>query len=195
MATTTEAAAAPTRLPRRRRYLIRGLLAVGFLLAVVSIFAVWANRQMLDADNWANTSSALLEHDAIRGQVSQTVVDEVYAKVDVAAEVGDALPPRLKPLAGPAANGLRELAQQRMNKVLGRPRIQQLWEAANRVTAQQFINIAEGKSKAITQSGNAVILDLRPLAVDLATRLGLPRTRAGREAHRCGLRSDRTSVE
>ena len=170
MATTAES----RRLPRRRRYLIRGLLAVGFLLAVISIFAVWANRQMLDADNWANTSSALLENDAIRGQISATVVDEVYAKVDVAAEVGNALPPRLKPLAGPAANGLRELAQQRMNKVLGRPRVQQLWESANRVTAQQFINIAEGNSKAITQSGNAVVLDLRPLAVNLTTRLGLP---------------------
>jgi hypothetical protein len=162
------------RLPRRRRYLVRGLLGLGAVLALVSIFAVWANRQMLDADHWADTSSRLLRDDDIRGQISQIAVDQVYANVDVRGEVANALPPRLQALAGPAANGLRELAQQRMNRVLQRPRVEQLWEAANRVTAQQFINIAKGDSKAITQNGNAVILDLRPIVLDLATRLGLP---------------------
>src|SRR5881394_831046 len=176
MATTAEA----TRLPRGRRYLVRGLVALGAVLAFLSIFAVWANRQMLDANHWADTSSRLLRDDDIRQQVSQIVVDQVYANVDVQGEVANALPPRLKPLAGPAANGLRELAQQRMNKVLQRPKVEQLWEAANRATAQQFINIAKGDSKAITQNGNAVVLDLRPIVLDLATRLGLPASTVGK---------------
>jgi hypothetical protein len=162
------------RLPRRRRYLVRGLLALGALLALLSIFAVWANRQMLDANHWADTSSRLLRDKDIRQQVSQIVVDQVYANVDVQGEVAKALPPRFKSLAGPAANGLRELAQQRMDRVLQRPRVENLWETANRVTAQQFIDIAEGHSKAITQNGNAVVLDLRPIVLELATRLGLP---------------------
>jgi uncharacterized membrane protein len=42
------------------------------------------------------------------------------------------------------------------------------------VTAQQFINIVENKSKAITLSGNAVYIDLRPLMGQLTTQLGLP---------------------
>jgi hypothetical protein len=162
------------RLPRRRRYTVRGLIALGALLSFLSIFAIWANRQMLDANHWADTSSRLLSDQHIRQQVSQIVVDQVYANVDVQGEVANALPPRLKSLAGPAANGLRELAQQRMNKVLQRPKVEQLWETANRVTAQQFIDIAEGHSKAITQNGNAVVLDLRPIVLELATRLGLP---------------------
>src|SRR3954451_4274447 len=166
----------PARLPRRRRYLVRGLLALASILAAVSIFALWANRQVLDENNWANTSSQLLDHPAIRGQIAQTAVDQVYANVDVAGQVESALPPRLKPLAGPAANGLRELAQKRITMALGRPRGQQLWAEANRLTAQQFINIAEGNSKAVTRQGNAVILDLRVIVLDLAQRLGLPAT-------------------
>jgi hypothetical protein len=168
------------RLPRRRRYLVRGLLGLGAILALLSIFAVWANRQMLDADHWADTSSRLLRDKDIRTQVSQIVVDQVYANVDVESEVANALPPRLKSLAGPAANGLRELAQQRMDRVLQRPRVEKLWETANRVTAQQFIDIAEGHSKAITQNGNAVVLDLRPIVLELATRLGLPKSTVDR---------------
>jgi hypothetical protein len=165
----------PAALPRGRRYAVRALLAGATLLAAVAIFAVWANRQLLDADNWADTSSALLDDPTIRTQVSGYLVDEVYANVDVGAQIAQGLPPRLKPLAGPVTSGLRDLAQRTTDRALGRPRIQQAWEQANRLTAQQFISIAEGDSRFVTSSGNAVILDLRSLVIDLIARLGLPR--------------------
>src|SRR4051812_28340100 len=104
---------------RGRRYGVRALLVLGTALAVVSIFAVFANRQVLNADNWADTSSALLDNPAVRTQVSAFLVDQVYANVDVRGEVARALPTRLQPLAGPAANGLRELSEKRTNLVLG----------------------------------------------------------------------------
>jgi putative oligomerization/nucleic acid binding protein len=172
------AAPAPGRLSRGRRYTIRGLLVVATILTILAVFAIWANRQILNANNWGNTSTALLASAEIRTQLSTFIVDQVYANVNVTGEVQSALPPRLKPLAGPAANGLRELAENRMNRLLQRPRIQEAWRAANEVTAQQFINIAEGKSRAITQQGNAVVLDLRPIVVQLTQRLGLPNSLA-----------------
>jgi hypothetical protein len=177
-ATGAEAPASSGRvvLPRGRRYAVRALLCGATVLAVVAIFAVWANRQLLDADNWADTSSAMLDNSAIRTQVSGYLVDEVYANVDVSGEIGRALPRRLKPIAGPATSGLRDLAQRTTYTALGRPRIQEAWKQANRITAQQFINIAEGNSKFVTSQGNAVILDLRSLVVDLVARLGLPRS-------------------
>jgi hypothetical protein len=176
MASTTPNPGAPAKSAHGRRWFVRGLLAGATLLAVLSVFAVWANRQVLNASNWADTSTALLQHPEIRTQVSGYLVDQVYANVDVAAAVGSRLPPRFKPLAGPAANALRDPAQQAIDGALGRPRLQQAWKEANRLTAQQFINIAEGKSGAVTSSGNAVILDLRVLVTNLAARLGLPRS-------------------
>ena len=41
----------------------------GRVLAVLAITAVFANRQVLNADNWADTSSALLEDEAIQAQL------------------------------------------------------------------------------------------------------------------------------
>lgn len=162
------------RLPRGRRYAVRALVVTATLIGIVAVFAVWANRQALNADNWADTSSALLENQAIRTQVANFLVDEVYANVDVSGQVESALPPRLKPLAGPAANGLRDLGQRTTTRILGRPRIQQAWKEANRLTAQQFIAVAEGESKVVTTSGDAVFLDLRPILAQLVLRLGLP---------------------
>ena len=161
---------------RAHRFVVPTLLVLGTLLAVVSIFAVFANRQVLNSDNWADTSSDLLASPAIRTQVSDFLVDQVYSNVDVKGEVAGALPKRLQPLAGPAANGLRELAEKRMNKLLGRPKVQEAWKGANRITAQQFINIAEGNSKAVTAQGNAVVLNLDVILKELIQRLGLPRS-------------------
>ena len=164
------------RLPRGRRYAIRALLCVATVLLFLGIFAVWANRQLLNEDNWAETSTQLLQNDAVRTQVSGFLVDQLYANVDVAGEVRAALPPRLKPLASAAAGGVRNLAQQATDQALQRPRVQEFWRAASRLTARQFINIAKGNSRAITSSGNAVVLDLRVVLTDIATRLGLPST-------------------
>src|SRR3954469_19963140 len=174
------ASVSPAPLTAGRRWTVRGLVALATLLLVFAIFAVFANRQVLNSDNWANTSTDLLANSAIRTQVTNTLVDSLYANVNVQAQVARALPPRLRGLSGPAANGLQSLAEQRINRFLERPKVQDLWKQANRLTAQQFINIAEGKSGAITSQGNAVILDLRVMLVNLARRLGLPGTLVGK---------------
>ena len=51
---------------RGRRIGVDALLVLGTLLWTALGFAVWANRQALDTDNWVDTSSALLEDDEIR---------------------------------------------------------------------------------------------------------------------------------
>ena len=169
-----DAERSPRTTTRGRRILIRVLLVVATLLVAFGALAVWANRQVLNANNWADTSSQLLQNDAIRTQVADFMVDQVYANVNVAGQLKAALPPRLQPLAGPAAGGLRTVAQKAAFEFLGRPRVQEAWQRTMRLTAQQFINIVENKSNAVTLSGNAVYVDLRPLMGQLTTQLGLP---------------------
>lgn len=181
MASAAQAAPPPPRtLSRGRRYAVRGLLALATVVAVLSIVAVWANRQLLNAGNWANTSTRLLDDSAVRTAVSGYLVDQVYANVDVSRELASALPARLQPLAGPAAGGLRNVAQDVTATALGRPRVQQAWKAANKLAAERFIAIAEGKSTVVTIAGETVYLDLRALVVEIGQRLGLPGTLTGK---------------
>lgn len=150
------------------------MLAVATLLTLVGVLAVWANRQVLNAENWSGTSTALLQDTAIRTEISDYVVAQLYANVNVAGQLKTALPPQLQALAGSVAGGLQNLAQKAAYQLLGHPRVQAAWKAANRITAQQFIDIVEGKSRLVLLNGNAVFLDLRPIAVDLGQQLGLP---------------------
>src|SRR4051812_18857884 len=158
---------------------VRALLLAATLLTVLSIFAIWADRQLLNADNWSKTSRELLETPQVRSRVAASLVDQVYANVDVAAEIRSGLPPQLAPLAGPAAGGLRNLAETTTNRALGRPIVQEAWAAANRLTAEQLIRLAEGDSRAVTASGNGVYLDLRVVLLDVVRRLGLSGRLAG----------------
>ena len=56
--------------PKPRHKTVLALIVVASLTGVLAIFALWANRQLLDTDNWTKTSSGLLENDEIRGQVA-----------------------------------------------------------------------------------------------------------------------------
>src|SRR5437868_1944533 len=117
--------------PRPHKILVRVLLGVATVLAVLAIFSVWANRQALNADNWSHTSAQILANPAVKTQLSNYLVDQLFTNVDVAGELQTALPPRLQPLAGPAAGALRQLAGRTALVLLTRPRVEAAWERAN----------------------------------------------------------------
>lgn len=156
-----------------RHKTVIALVVAASLIGVLAIFALWANRQLLDTDNWAETSSELLENDDIRGQVSGFLADELYRSADLQQRVQEILPPRAAPLAGPAASGLKTLAERGIDQLLTRPRPQQLWEEANRATHRQLIALLEGGGPALSTSGGKVVLDLKQLLTQSQSRLGV----------------------
>jgi putative oligomerization/nucleic acid binding protein len=157
----------------RSRAVPLALVGIASLLAFLAIFALWANRQLLDTENWTDTSSELLEDDAIRGQVAVFLVDQLYANVDVQARLAEALPPRAQPLAGPAAGGLRDLAVRGADQLLQRPRPQEAWEEANRRAHGRLMDVIEGDGDVVSTEGGAVTLDLKALLGQTADRVGV----------------------
>ena len=131
------------------------------------MFSIWANRQLLETDNWVETSSELLEDEEIRSQLSNFMVDAIYANVDVQGELEQALPPRLQPLAGPAAGGLRQLLDQLANEALQRPRVQEAWESINRAMHERLIIVVE------EDVDEPVTLDLGDIVEGVGAQAGL----------------------
>jgi hypothetical protein len=158
---------------RRRHLLVLLIVGVASLLAVFAVLALWANRQLLDTDNWTDTSSELLQDDEIRNQVSVFLVDQLYANVDVQDRLAEALPPRVQPLAGPAAGALKDLAVRGADGLLTRPRAQGLWEEANRRAHARLIDVVEGGGEVVSTEGGDVTLDLKALLGQTADRIGV----------------------
>lgn len=152
---------------RQHRKTATALIVFAALLAFLSVFSIWANRQLLETDNWVETSSELLEDEEIRTQLANFMVEELYTGVDVQGELATALPPRLQPLAGPAAAGLRQLTDRLANEALQRPRVQALWENINRVTHEQLIKVIE------KDSDEPVVLDLGEILGEVGSNAGI----------------------
>ncbi len=159
---------------RRRLILVDALIVITTVLAVVGMLSIWANRLLFNPDNWEKTSTQLLQNSDVRTATSNYVVDQLYANVDVASLIKSGLPPRLAPLAGPAAGALRNAAVQGVELALTRPEVQSQWATANRAADQTFIAIVNGGKGAVKVNGGVVTLDLASVVNDVASRLGLP---------------------
>jgi hypothetical protein len=149
------------------------LVVVASLVALGASLDVWVKRQALDANNWANTSSDLLQNDQIRAALSVYLVDELYSNVDVTAELQQRLPAGAQGLAAPLAGALRQGATRGVDDLLSRPRVQQAWKKANRRAAELFLAVVDNKTKRLQTSNGEVALDLRPLIQQLAQRQGV----------------------
>ena len=148
-------------------------MILGSILAFLSVFAIWTERQALDTDDWVSTSGRLLENQTIRSALSDYLVDQLYENVDVRKELEEILPDDTKELAGPAAGGLRQVAGQGAEKVLETSTAQELWEQSNRTAHEQLLAVLENKKEAIeTEEGN-VRLNLGQLLTNLAEQVGI----------------------
>lgn len=165
---------ASARVSKRRLILVDAVIVVATVLAVVGMLSIWANRLLFNPDNWENTSTQLLQNSDIRSATANYIVDQLYANVDVAGLMRSGLPPRLQPLAGPAAGALQNAAVKAVDLALSRPRIQTLWAKANRAADQTFIAIVNGGKGAVGVKGGVVTLDLASIVDTVAARLGLP---------------------
>lgn len=148
---------------------VAALLVIATLLTTAFGFALWAKRQALDTENWVDTSSALLEDDEIRTAVGLFIIDRLYQSEAVEERIAEVLPPRLDPLAGPAAAGLKEVAQRNAGRILGTDAALQAWKTANETAHQALIRIVESD----VASGE-VSLQLGSLFEQMAAATGLP---------------------
>lgn len=159
--------------PHPHRWLVRSLIGVATVLGIVAIFAVWANRQLLDTGYWTRTNAKLIESPPIREAVSGYLTEQLYANVDVAGELKKGLPSELQPLAAPAAGALKDVVQKGINLLLERPQVQELWRKANQVTHAEFVRLIENKGSVVKlPGGGAVVLDLRPMLGEVAEKVG-----------------------
>ena len=158
---------------RGRRRLVRVLIVLGSLLAFLSVFAIWTERQALDTGEWVNTSGRLIQNTKIREAVSKYLVDQLYENVDVEKEVGKKLPNDLKEFAGPISGAARQFAGSGAEKVLESSTAQELWKTANKTTHEQLLEVLEEKEGTLSTEEGKVSLDLGSLATNIADQVGI----------------------
>jgi hypothetical protein len=161
-----------TQPPRLRRTAIAIIVLAG-VIAFFAVLAVWAERQLLETDTWTETSTEVLADERVQTALDNFLVEALFQKVDVEAELKKSLPSDLQGLAGPAAGGVHELALRAAAEALASPHVQQLWAQANEQAHDAFLLIVEGGNETVSTEGGAVNLDLGRLITEVADNAGV----------------------
>ncbi len=166
--TSEPAAAGPVPVPRRDRWLVGSLFAAAPVAALVTVRAVWADRQILNPGNFTNMSSRVLADRPVQTALGAFRVTELFKATDAQAEIKNALPVKLRSLAGPVSAGLRQVANNQAPRLLASAPAQAGFQDAGHAAHATFLKIARGGG-ASAVTGQVVVL--RSSQLNLAQRL------------------------
>lgn len=166
----------------RNRVLIGALFTLASIIGVFAVVAVWTNRQVLNVDNWTNTSSQLLANKEIQTAVAAYSVNQLFKSGVPQAELKSALPKQLEGLAGPLTSGLQQVAGQVAPRVLASTQVQAAWRQANHAAVTVLLKIVNGGGSAVSTNGGVVTLNLHAVVAQLAASLGVEQQVAAAQA-------------
>ncbi|HTR75304.1 MAG TPA: hypothetical protein VMH33_08620 [Solirubrobacterales bacterium] len=149
------------------------LVVIGSIVTFVAIFSIWANRQALNTDNWVDTSGKLLQSKAVDEQLADYLGEQVFTGELAKEKLEEVLPPRLSPLAGVVAGGIHQLAPKVAERALENPKVQELWEAANRKAHERLLEVLDGGGSTLSTEHGEVTLDLAALVTQISSEIGV----------------------
>ncbi len=186
---TSEAQAKPG--PNKLRAIgARVLTIVAILLALVGMLAFYVKHTALDEEGFETISRDMIENDEIRTQVAAKSVDTLFQNVDVEAAIAERLPPAQAGLAPVLAGLARSGADRAADAALERPRVQTVWVEVTTRTQRQLVRLLDDDTTFIKTEGGAVVLDLRPVVIELGDQVAV----IGKVAERLPESSGRVAV-
>jgi hypothetical protein len=128
-------------------------------------FGAWVARQALNTDQWVKTSSSLLADPKIQQALASYLGDQVVAPATSALQ--QRAPERLEALAPRAGAAIGDLAERAALRALRSGRFQSLWTEANRRAHERLDQLIDDESI------NEVAIDIRPMLLQVAERIGV----------------------
>src|SRR5512132_2695381 len=157
----------------RHRALVWSLVVLASVVLLVSMIANWVQTELLDSNQFADSTDEILQNQDVQEQLSIFAVDQLYANVDVQAQIEQRLPSAAQPLAAPVTAATRQLATNVAETALASPRVQDLVATAINGAQQLFVSLIENKGQFVSPQGGVVTLEYGSFVGDLATRLGI----------------------
>lgn len=156
---------------RLRSFVVATLIVAGCLTAVAAPVALWARTVALDTDTYVDTVASLPQNADVSAALAQNVVDQVFAGVDIEAELGQQLPDELAFLAAPVAGAIREVAVDAADLVISSNAFQATWETINRAAHSGAVAVLTGRGNLAVSSEGEVVLDLTDAVTAVRARL------------------------
>src|SRR5262245_35629316 len=158
---------------RSHRVLVWSLIVFASIVLIFSMIANWVQTELLSSGQLSNQTEKILKNKDVQEQLSIFAVDQLYADINVQAQIQQKLPSQLQPLAVPITTATRQLATNVAQRALASPHVQSLVSNAVDRAQQQFIDLVENKGQFVSTQGGVVTFEYGSVVADLASRLGV----------------------
>ena len=155
------------------RLVTRTLVVIGALLALVPVIAGYVRYQVFDDDTFENTAAEFIADETIRDEIAASLVEQLFTRVDVAGRLENRLPVEQQGLAQPITAALRGVADSQAQKLLERPRAQELWVEALTRSQQRLERILDGEQTVLDTQNGWLVVNVQPLVVQLGERVAI----------------------
>jgi len=122
------------------------LVIIGCLAFSAYVVVHWAERQILNTDNWVALVSPLPKQPVVATALGGYISDQVFQNVAVEEKITNALPPQAGFLAGPLAGQLKTLTTRAAQKLVASDAFQAIWAGANRIAMDRLLAQARGQT-------------------------------------------------
>ncbi|MWB98388.1 glycerol-3-phosphate acyltransferase [Agromyces seonyuensis] len=181
-----DAAAGPRgRTGRWRTVVAVVLIVVGTLLAPVAVVSAWARVQLTDTDAFVATFASLAEDPAVQELVVDQAATAIENHVDydeltnsivegiVDLGTGPRATAALQALAGPAADGLRTVVRNTIERFVASEAFETIWTESLRLSHAQAIAALQGDTDSGLQldSSGTLSINLGPVIEEIKAQL------------------------
>ncbi|QHD85398.1 hypothetical protein GR168_08375 [Gordonia sp. JH63] len=150
----------PTRRNRWRWFAVAVLCILVAVLAITSVTSRFVRGEILDTDRYVSTVAPLASDPAVQAEISNTITDEIFSRIDVEGltaaaltTLTDAVPatenaPRVdravEGLAPVLAGQARGFVQQTVSSFVASDQFESLWLQANRAAHTALVAVVTG---------------------------------------------------
>jgi hypothetical protein len=161
-----------------RGILVAFLVILGGILSVPASVAVWQERTVLDENEFVATTNEVFEDESVQVALANRMADRVMERLEIQDRVGTALeeldeggqdrvPANLEILQIPISTGVRQGIYNVCLRVLQSEQFADIRETVLRTAHSAVSALILDDDAFIQQNGDSVVLDLRPLIIQI----------------------------
>lgn len=139
------------------------LVTIGVVSTLGFLMVHWAERQILNTDNWVKVVGPIPKDDQVAGALSDYSVNKLFNSADLENRISRALPDKASFLAPTLTDQLHSRLTIRTKQIIQSDQFAGIWTSANRNAHQRLLNSARGQSVETVGKKAKFSLDLSAL--------------------------------
>jgi hypothetical protein len=150
-----------------------GLLVVVTCLAMLaSVVGIWARRNALDRQVFADRVAPLASDPNVQAALATFITNEVMMTIDPESIFKDALPDQASILAVPLSSVVETFVMEQVEKFLASDAFAKLWAESTSLAHNAAVDLLEGKTDVVGADGDTLVINLVPIVNAVLAQIG-----------------------